>query len=187
MHTQSRPFPLGWRRPVWVASLVAASILFSLGFACAVPFAAFAAVAALTMTRRDALLLVGLVWFANQAVGFGVLHYPWTAETLAWGAGLLAVALLATLAAEIGVTRLGRLPRLGLAPIAFLSAFATYEGLLFLASVAVQGGDEAYDLSIVARIFAINAVAFGGLVLASKLGETAGLVSSPRGQAATRA
>jgi hypothetical protein len=31
------------------------------------------------MPRKDALLLIGLVWLANQAVGFSVLHYPLTA------------------------------------------------------------------------------------------------------------
>jgi hypothetical protein len=38
----------GWRHLFWLALLVGASIAFSLGFACAIPFAAFAAAAALT-------------------------------------------------------------------------------------------------------------------------------------------
>lgn len=94
MHPQSHAMLIDWRRPIWIALLVIAGIAFSLGFACATPFAAFAAAAALTMNRRDAMLLVGLVWLANQGVGFGVLHYPWTVDCLAWGAGLGIVALL---------------------------------------------------------------------------------------------
>jgi hypothetical protein len=43
MHPQSYAMSIGWRRPIWIALLVAASIAFSLGFACATPFAAFAA------------------------------------------------------------------------------------------------------------------------------------------------
>jgi hypothetical protein len=39
------------RRLLWIALLVVASAVFSLGFACAVPLAAFAAVAALTLSR----------------------------------------------------------------------------------------------------------------------------------------
>ncbi len=39
-----------WRRPLWIAVLVVASAVFSLGFACAVPLAAFAAIAALTLS-----------------------------------------------------------------------------------------------------------------------------------------
>jgi hypothetical protein len=64
-HPQSYAASIGWRRPP-------ASIAFSLGFACATPFAAFAAAASLIMNRRDAMLLVALVWLANQGVGFGV-------------------------------------------------------------------------------------------------------------------
>jgi hypothetical protein len=99
MQTQSLALSTGWRRPLWIALLAAASVAFTLGFACAAPLAAFAAIAALSMPRKDALLLIGLVWLANQAVGFSVLHYPWTADCFAWGIGLGIVALLATLGA----------------------------------------------------------------------------------------
>jgi hypothetical protein len=70
MQTQSLALSTGWRRPLWIALLVAASVAFTLGFACATPLAAFAAIAALSMPRKDALLLIGLVWLANQAIGF---------------------------------------------------------------------------------------------------------------------
>ena len=82
------------RRPLWIVLLVVASVVFSPGFACAVPIAAFAAIAALTLSRRDAFSLVGAAWLANQIAGFAVHHYPATASTLAWGAALGAVALL---------------------------------------------------------------------------------------------
>jgi hypothetical protein len=94
-------FTSAGRRPLWIALLVAASVGFSLGFACAVPLAAFAAIAALTLSRRDAFALVGAVWLANQIAGFAVHHYPVTASTLAWGAGLVAVAVLSTIAAQL--------------------------------------------------------------------------------------
>ena len=54
MHPQSYAISIGWRRPIWIALLVAASIAFTLGFACATPFAAFAAAASLTMNCRNA-------------------------------------------------------------------------------------------------------------------------------------
>jgi len=87
-----------WRHPLWLALLVAASVVFSLGLACAAPFTAFGAAAALTLSRRDALVLVMSVWLANQLVGFTLLHYPWTANAFAWGGALGVVAVLATLA-----------------------------------------------------------------------------------------
>jgi hypothetical protein len=181
-HPQSYAASIGWRRPIWIALLVAASIAFSLGFACATPFAAFAAAAALTMNRRDAMLLVGLVWLANQGVGFGVLHYPWTADCLAWGVGLGIVALLSALGAEFGAKRFIAVNGLLASTVAFLSAFGVYEGLLFIASMIFQSGVADYAPAIVGRIFAINAVAFIGLLVVNSLGVSAGLVVEPRRQ-----
>ncbi len=94
------PGPRDWRHPLWLGLLVGTSLVFSLGLACAVPLAAFAAAAALSLSRRDALLLILLVWAANQLVGFTLLDYPWTASTFAWGAALGIVAVLATLAGQ---------------------------------------------------------------------------------------
>lgn len=167
------------RRSLWIAVLVVASGVFSLGFACAVPLAAFAAIAALTLSRRDAFALIGAVWLANQIAGFAVHHYPVTASTLAWGAGLGAAALLATLAAQWAN---GHLPQShAVAAIAaFLTAFAVYEGSLFAISLALASGVPDYALSIVGRIFAINTAAFAALFLADRLGVFAGLAKEPR-------
>ncbi len=173
MQLQFASLIVGWRRLVWIALLVTSSVAFSLGFACATPFAAFAAIAALTMTRREALLLVGLVWLANQAVGFSMLHYPWTPECLAWGVALGVVALLAALGSEWTAKRVAPLGPLASAA-SFLAAFAVYEGLLFLISVLLQSGVTNYTAAIVGRIFAINAVAFIVLFLLTRLGVFAG-------------
>ncbi|MGQ0443726.1 MAG: hypothetical protein ACT4O2_01005 [Beijerinckiaceae bacterium] len=181
MQTQSLGISTGWRRPLWIALLVAASVAFTLGFACATPLAAFAAIAALSMPRNDALLLIGLVWLANQAAGFSVLHYPWTADCLAWGVGLGMVALLATLGAEWTAERCNPLGRLASA-MAFLAAFAIYEGLLLVTPIIVQSSAEDYTAAIVGRIFAINAIAFILLLAASRLSVSAGLVPEPRRQ-----
>ena len=66
--------------------------------------------------------------------------------------------------------------------MAFLSAFEVYEGLLFIASMIFQSGVAGYAPAIVGRIFAINAVAFIGLLAANRLGVSAGLVLEPRRQ-----
>jgi len=159
----------GTRPTAWIAIVVFISVTLSLGLACAMPFAAVAAVAALTLERRKALLLVGLAWLTNQAVGFGVLHYPWTAETLVWGLALLAVSLLATLGAGLCATRFEAFPRLGVALLAFCSAFAIYEGLLFVVTVAVGEGMETYEPEVVAKIFVLNGAVFTTLFAASRL------------------
>jgi hypothetical protein len=167
------------RRLLWIALLVVASAVFSLGFACAVPLAAFAAIAALTLSRRDAFALVGAIWLANQIAGFAVHHYPVTASTLAWGAGLGAVALLSTLAAQLANDRLPQ-SHAAAAMAAFLAAFVVYEGSLFAISFALAGGVSDYVPSIVWRIFAINTAAFAALFLVHRLGVFAGLAREPR-------
>src|SRR5262249_21569049 len=64
--------------------LVAAALSASLIFACAAPFAAFAALAAGVLSRRNALLAIAAAWLANQAIGFGVLGYPHGLTTMIW-------------------------------------------------------------------------------------------------------
>ncbi|MGZ5912989.1 MAG: hypothetical protein ACXWLB_24165, partial [Reyranella sp.] len=60
------------RRWAWVGLLGTASFGFSLVFACATPFVALVTLAALTMSRRDAFIVAGAVWLANQLVGYGI-------------------------------------------------------------------------------------------------------------------
>ena len=85
----------------WILVLSAMSIVFSLGLACATPFAGLAAIAALTLSRRDAFIAAGLVWLANQVVGFGLLGYPTDPTTLGWGVALGISALAAVAAAQL--------------------------------------------------------------------------------------
>lgn len=166
-----------WRHPLWLGSLVGASVVFSLGLACAVPLAAFAAAAALSLSRRDALLLILLVWLANQLVGFTVLHYPWTASTFAWGVVLGAVAVLATWTSQWMAGRLVDARRAFSVMATFLIAFAVYEAALFAVSATLLGGTEIYTAAIQGRIFAINAAAFVGLLALNRLATSVGLVN----------
>jgi hypothetical protein len=168
-----------WRHSLWLGLIVGASMIFSLGLACAVPLAAFAAAAALSLSRRDALLLVILVWLANQLVGFVLLHYPWTASTLAWGAVLGIVAILATLAGQSTAKRFVHTARLPRFAATFLVAFLVYEAALFAISAALLGGTEIYTAAIQGRIFAINAAAFVGLLVLDHLAAAVGLASKP--------
>jgi hypothetical protein len=165
----SKPYALQLQLPVWLATLVAASVAFSLGFACAVPLAAFAALGALTLERRAAFFLTTIVVLANQVVGFAVLHYPRDVETFAWGGIFLFVGFASTAAALWMKGRLGTVKPAVAAVAIFLIAFAAYEGGFFLASLASGSGPYAYAPSIVLRIFEVNAAAFAGLLLLDRL------------------
>jgi hypothetical protein len=168
-----------WRHPLWLTSLVAASIVFTLALACAAPLAAFAAVAALALSRRDALLLVVCVWLANQLVGFLLLDYPWTASTFAWGVALGIVAIVATLASLWMAERCVHAAHSVHFAATFLVAFAVYEAALFAISATLLGGTEIYTLAIQGRIFVINAAAFVGLLVLNHLAASVGLVNRP--------
>ncbi len=149
------------RPAIGIAALAVASVLFSLGFACAVPIAAFAAIAALSFDRRDALLAIGAVWLVNQAWGFAVLHYPLASETFAWGGALGVIAALSCEAAGVVHRRLSGAPGL---VATFLSAFLVYEAALVLIDLAIAGSGEDIASAVVTRIFLINACAIGGLL-----------------------
>jgi hypothetical protein len=154
-------------------------MIFSLGLACALPLAAFAAASALSLSRRDALLLIVLVWLANQLVGFILLDYPWTASTFAWGAVLGIVAILATLASLWMAERFGSTPHSVRFAATFLIAFVVYEVALFAVSVSLLGGTEIYTAAIQGRIFIINAAAFVGLLVLNRLAASVGLANRP--------
>jgi hypothetical protein len=139
-----------WRHWLWLAVLVGTSVAFTLGLACAVPLAAFAAAAALTLSRQDALVLIIAVWLANQLVGFTMLDYPWTASTISWGIALGTVAVLATVASQRTVI-----------------------------SVTLLGGVEIYTVAIQGRIFVVNAAAFAGLLVLHRLAVSVGFALRP--------
>ena len=165
-------FSDGWRHHLWLALLIGASLAFTFGFACAVPFAAFGAIAAMTLPRRDALLLTVALWLVNQIVGFGFLPYPWDGTTLAWGAILGGIAVLSTAAAQAVIRRQGIIV---MAVMSFAAAFIVYEGGLYLISATVMGGAEDFAAMIVIRILEINAAGFVVLLAAGLLaGRTTG-------------
>jgi len=68
----------------------------------------------------------------------------------------------------------------------FLVAFAVYEVALFAVSATLLGGTEIYTAAIQGRIFAVNAVAFVGLLVLHGLAVSAGFaVNAATGPAMT--
>jgi hypothetical protein len=163
----THPIPMSGREiSAVVALLAASSVALTLGFACALPLAAFAAISALLFERRAAVGAVLAVWFANQIIGFSFLHYPADPSTIAWGLALGVIGLLSLGAAHLALSRLGGLVG-GLA--SFLAAFVVYEGAIFVVCVASGTGVGSFAAPIVTRILLINAAAFGGLLAAREL------------------
>ena len=171
-------------RAGWVALLATATIVGSFIFACALPFAALATLAALFLPRRDAFILVGLSWLANQAIGFGLLHYPHDGDTIGWGVAMGVAALAATAIAmgtEIALRRAGWVVA---AVGAFAAAFAGYELVLLATTLVLPSGPGVFGKSVVLYILDVDALAFIGLLLLQGAGQRFGL-ALPRGRAGT--
>lgn len=148
--------------------LVASCALASFALACATPFAAFAALGAAMLPLPSALLVVGAAWLVNQAIGFGVLHYPIDAGTILWGVVIGAAALAATLIAKIVLRVLWRSAApVGLA-LALLAAYCAYEFVLF-AATPVLGGAGNFTAAITIRLGLLSVVWLIGLVAVCEL------------------
>lgn len=157
------------RAPVFCFALLTISCaLASFALACATPFAAFAVVAAAMLPLRPALLVVTGVWLVNQTIGFGALHYPINASTIAWGFVIGAATLAATAAsaATLRALPMNRAPLM--LALALVCAYAAYE-LVLLAATPFLGGAGAFTAAIVTRIGLTNVAWLIGLVAASEI------------------
>ncbi len=150
-----------WFLPVM---LVVISRVSSWEFACITPFVAFAIAAGYALSARAAVLTVMAIWLMNQAIGFGILGYPWTVDTILWGFAIGAAALLAAALAS-AMMLLGLRNNIAAIGAAFVLAFGAYEGGLFLVTFALGGGD-AFTPVIIGHVALLN------------LGWTVGLVGT---------
>ena len=144
--------------PIFCFALLTISCaLASFALACATPFAAFAVVAAATLSLRPALLVVTGAWLVNQIIGFGVHHYPINASTMAWGFVIGAAALAAT---AVSVVLLRALPtnRMPLMlAVTLVGAYAACE-LVLVAATPLLGGEGAFTAAIVTRLGLLSVV-----------------------------
>ncbi len=153
-------------RVVWIGLIVACGTCLSPLFACVTPFAALAALAALKLDGRDAAAVVGVVWLANQAIGYGFLGYPWTWDSAAWGLAIGGCCGLAVVAAKA-------LSAQRAAPLAislpFVAAFTVFEFGLYLAGYVLPGSGGAFSARVVWQVFLVNAVALFALIALAEL------------------
>lgn len=182
------------KRFVWGGILTVLTVASTLAVACGTPFAALATLAALFLPRRDAFVLISVNWLANQAIGFGLLHYPLNWDCYRGGIDLGIAALLSTTAAMLAQGALRNVATTVRAIGSFAVAFIAYEGSLFLMSPAGSSAD--FAASVVLYIFYVNAVAFVGLLLLQATAAVLGFISPmtafkfdaavPRGDASDR-
>lgn len=165
------------KRNLWVSLIVLGSIGFSFIFACATPFAALASMAALGMPRRDVFAVVGLAWLANQGIGYGLLGYPQTWDSFAWGAVIGIAAGLGAWAAISVAERLSQHNRLLVIGLSFLAAFVGYQLTLRVAGFVV-GGSGDFSLAIVTYVLKVNLGGLAAVLLAHRLAVATGFVGT---------
>ena len=163
------------REFIWLILLPLSSLVFSLGFACATPLAAFGALAAVALSKRDGLILCGAVWLVNQVVGYTLLGYSWNINSVSWGLALGGATILASLASR-WIYRRSKTHYLFRLIVAFIAAFAVFQVGLYLVELFVLGGVQDSTGEIVTRILAINASAFVGLLALHWLAVSLGFI-----------
>lgn len=164
---------------LWILLLTVASTVTTLALACATPFPALAALAAMHMRRRDGVALIGASWVASQAVGFCVLNYPRDVRTIAWGLAIGLSAVAAVLAADAvarALQRHGFALRLIAAYVAGLFGF---KAGIALTSLVLGGGKLALSLPILADQFVRNGAILVGLLVLYRLLVTLGVPAAP--------
>jgi hypothetical protein len=170
---------LGARRIGWIALLTVATIATSAVFACATPFPALAALAALHMNRRDAFALTAVIWGTNQLIGYGFLHYPQTWDSFAWGIAIGAGAMIATALATSTETAVRPYGWTAAMLASFATAFAGYEIALRAATIVLPTHPDAFGTAVTLYVLKINALAFAGLLALQFVGARIGL-ATPR-------
>jgi hypothetical protein len=171
------------RRVSWIAILTGATLFGSLIFACATPFAALGALAALHLNRRDAFVLTGVNWAANQIVGYTCLNYPQSWDSFAWGAVIGIAALVATGAAVKAESMLRRTGWVQAALGTFVIAFAAYEGSLYAATAILPSGSGAFSAKVILYVLSVNGIAFVALLALQRAGLALGLAVPRHGAA----
>ena len=144
---------------LWSAILGLTAIVGSYGFACVFPFAAIAALAAVTLDTKRAAMLVAAVWAANQVVGFTLMNYPLDAQAFAWS-GFILVAAMAALgtAVAVGTRELLSFRTLG----ALVASITAYQAVMFVGAFALDGF-ESSTATIVAQVALNDCIWFAGL------------------------
>jgi hypothetical protein len=147
----------------WIILIASTAVVFSLSLACVMPFVALAAVSTLALPRRMAAVAVIAAWAANQCVGYGVLGYPRTWDSYAWGLAIGIAAVGALLVADVSIRMSGRL--MAAIPVSFVAAYLVYEAILFSATSILPSGSGAFSLPVMAQVFGINLLAAVGFAL----------------------
>ena len=151
---------------MWIVLILIAGLGTSTVFACITPFAALATLAVLNLDRRDALVVAGLIWIVNQIIGYGLLGYPWTWNSVGWGLAIGASVGMAALATRVMSTER---PVAFAVSLPFMASFASFELTLYVAGFVLGGSAGAFSFSVIEHVLMVNVVALACLIVLFRL------------------
>jgi hypothetical protein len=132
------------------------------------PFAALATFAALKLKQRDAWVTIGIAWLINQAIGYGCLNYPHTAESFIWSIVMGAAAYATLAVATWFAVRARPANGLLLASAALGFAFASFKILILMIGYGLNGTFE-FSWTNVEKMLVINIGTLVGLITINHL------------------
>lgn len=173
-------------RNLWIGLMTVASTVTTLVLACATPFPALAALAAVYVRRTEGMLLIGAAWVASQLVGFCVLDYPVDANSVAWSAGLGTAAIASLLVARLSIRQLGGVHVIGRLIVAYVAAYVGFKLAVLGWTIALDSGWAAFSTKVLLRQFVRYGAILAGLLVLHRLLELTG-VKGDRAALAARA
>ena len=153
---------------IWLLILTLAAVAVTVALSCVTPFAALAVALVATVGLRASLCLMVAVWLANQAIGFGLFHFPRTPDTFLMGMAIGAAAVVGTIAAWVVLNRMRAQPVFFRLSAALVASFAAYE-LALAAPVLFLGEPDTFRLAIVAELGLVNAVSLIGMIALNEI------------------
>lgn len=165
-------------RNIWIGLITVASAITTLVLACATPFPALAALAALYVRRSEGLMLMAAAWATSQAIGFGLNGYALDGTNFAWSVALACGAVGSLLVARYAAARAAHLNPLLQLSIAYVAAYLAFKSVVFVWTLALDEGWAAFSAEVLARQFVRYGLILGGLVLLHRLLVWAGISAS---------
>jgi hypothetical protein len=162
-------------RNLWIGLMTIASTVTTLALACATPFPALAALAAVHVRRTEGLLLIGAAWVASQLVGFCVLDYPMSSSNIAWSVALGLAAVGSLIVAQFSISKLGGSHVITRLVVAYVAAYVGFKLVVLGWSFALDDSWAAFSTKILVRQFVRYGAILVGLVILHRLLEVAGI------------
>ncbi|MET0309503.1 MAG: hypothetical protein ABW023_12425 [Sphingomonas sp.] len=167
-------------RNLWIGAMVVASTVTTLVLACATPFPALAALAALHVRRAEGVALVIVAWLAAQITGFGLLHYPVDANSIGWALALGIAAIGSLFAADIAAKAMPGANYVVRLVVAYAVAYIGFKAMVLLGAFALQSGWAAFKPEILTRQFVRYGLILVGLVVFQRLLSLVGVDGNAR-------